>query len=329
MRGRGSVGENLRGGRRRSRWVVGALLAAAVAWTAACGEPDAEADESEELGLPEEDAEENETEELRYVTMDAMYGPGPVENGLRGVAIRNGVMLDLTGYFFVGRPTDLYDPYHMVASGQYDVSTFSTLAHLASYNAMLGRDLATVGSTYYALIGLFARGLDSVDDLPEGTVVAVPDHPSYLARALLLLDSADLITVREGVLVPRESDIVDNPGGIVVEPMNWGAVVSNSFDGEARVAPLVELRFSVGASPIFTEDPDDERLWPYVNVAVVHPDRLTEPLLQDFVGFYGDPEVTAVTAGDQFGASFVVRHVPAEDLADGLAELEAEIRAWD
>lgn len=108
--------------------------------------------------------------------------------------------------------TDWTTPNLALDSGDIDLNYFQHLPFLQNAIADRGLALSEIGSGVLANIGLYSLRHESFDDIPDGGTVAVPNDPVNQGRGLLLLQSAGLIDLREGVGFEGSiADIVDNP----------------------------------------------------------------------------------------------------------------------
>lgn len=99
-----------------------------------------------------------------------------------------------------------------LAHGEVDANFAQHAVYMEIYNENTGSNLVDVQPIYDANVGYFSSTLESLDQLEEGAEVAIPSDPPNEARALLILEDYDLITLDDvdGVLVSVD-DIADNP----------------------------------------------------------------------------------------------------------------------
>ena len=99
-----------------------------------------------------------------------------------------------------------------VAEGSVDANAFQSIGYLQGFNASNSSKLTPIGTTYIEPMGLYSKKVKSLNDLPNGAKIAIPDNPYNTTRALRLLESAGLIKLpadfKEGTGTP--SDIVEN-----------------------------------------------------------------------------------------------------------------------
>ena len=99
-----------------------------------------------------------------------------------------------------------------VAEGSVDANAFQSIGYLYGFNASNSSNLTPIGTTYIEPMGLYSKKVKSLNDLPNGAKIAIPDNPYNTTRALRLLETAGLIKLsadfKEGTGTP--SDIVEN-----------------------------------------------------------------------------------------------------------------------
>ncbi len=108
--------------------------------------------------------------------------------------------------------TDYVQPNEVVYSGELDANYFQHANYLRDYNEQNNEDLVEVAKIHYEPFGIYAGTSDDLAHIAEGTIVAVPNDPTNEARALLLLQQAGLITLKDPEdLGATPNDIAENP----------------------------------------------------------------------------------------------------------------------
>ena len=99
-----------------------------------------------------------------------------------------------------------------VAEGSVDANAFQSIGYLQGFNESNSSKLTPIGTTYIEPMGLYSKKVKSLNDLPNGAKIAIPDNPYNTTRGLRLLETAGLIKLpadfKEGTGTP--SDIVEN-----------------------------------------------------------------------------------------------------------------------
>jgi D-methionine transport system substrate-binding protein len=107
---------------------------------------------------------------------------------------------------------DSVTPNTGLAEGSLDANFFQHQPYLNDFNSENGTDLVSVGAVHYEPFGIYAGKTTNLSDLPDGATVAVPNNTTNEARALLLLQQEEIITLQEGADIrATNQDIAENP----------------------------------------------------------------------------------------------------------------------
>jgi D-methionine transport system substrate-binding protein len=128
--------------------------------------------------------------------------------------------------------------------------------------------------------GAYSSRIESLDELEEGDVVAIPNDPTNGGRALLLLQEAGLIKLKdESKITATPRDIAENPKNLDFKELEAAtlprilnqvdlALINTNYALEAGLNPAEDALIIEGANS------------PYVNILVVHKDNQNNPALQ-------------------------------------------------
>ncbi len=120
-----------------------------------------------------------------------------------------GITLEVTEF------TDYVQPNEVVFNGELDANYFQHINYLRDYNEQNNENLVSVAKIHYEPFGIYAGKSNDISKIVDGAVVAVPNDPTNEARALLLLQQAGLITLKDpNDLGATPKDISDNPHNI-------------------------------------------------------------------------------------------------------------------
>jgi D-methionine transport system substrate-binding protein len=225
--------------------------------------------------------------------------------------------------------TDYTQPNPILSSGDLELNQFQHLLYLANYNVNSDDDLQPIGSTAIYQLGLYTtKGYASPEDVPEGAEIAIPNDVVNQARALLVLQSAGLISLVDGgnaFSTPAEVDEAASKVKVVPVDANQtavqlqsldGAIINNNFATDAGIDPTTAIYSDL-------EDTDTAR--PYLNLWVARAEDADNPVFQQLIDIYHSPEVTDQLV-EENGGTAVVEDVPAEELQSDLADLEDLVR---
>jgi D-methionine transport system substrate-binding protein len=212
-----------------------------------------------------------------------------------------------------------------VQDGELDINLFQHLIFLSQFNVDNGGTLVPVGATAVYPLALYSEEFSSVEELPEGATIAIPNNPTNLARGLLNLQQAGLLELRDGGnSLSTPADIVSST--VELKPVDSNQTVAALKDGSAQAAIVNNTQAQKGGlgdeSIIFKEDLDNPELAPYINAFVTLEENKDDPRWQKLVEAYHSPEVQeAVTELNQGNLQFKSEWT-AEQLQEELTRLE-------
>ena len=225
---------------------------------------------------------------------------------------------------------DSYDqPNPALSAGELDLNQFQHIIYLATYNVAAEDDLVPIGATAIYPLGLYSTKYADVDDIPAGETIAVPNDESNQARALLVLQSAGLIELKDGGSIFSTVADIEDGSKVTVEavaadftasslPDFAGAVVNNDFVTKSGLTPDQLLA---------QDDPADASAFPYINIFAAKAEDAENPTYLKLVKIYQD--TTAVQDGvlAASGGTAVLVKTPVADLLTSLKDTEDDIRA--
>lgn len=166
---------------------------------------------------------------------------------------------------------DYVQPNTAVEEGSLDVNFFQHTPYLNEQVQSRGLHLKSVAAIHLEPMGLYSKKITSLDELKDGSTIAVPNDPSNEARALKLLAANGLIKIKDGELV-TPADITENPKNLQFSELEAAAVPRAVDDVDAAVINgnyAIEAGFDPTANAIVKEDKDSEAAKPYANIVVV------------------------------------------------------------
>jgi D-methionine transport system substrate-binding protein len=199
------------------------------------------------------------------------------------------------------RTFDSYNiPNTALSEGSIDINVFQHLPFLESQLKARRYVLQSVGKTFIFPMALYSKHITSLAGLSEGAKIAIPNDPSNEGRALLLLQKAGLIGLKESVgFEATPEDIVRNPKHLKIIALA-AAQLPRSLDDVSLAAINTNFAILVNLSPkrdALFEEPADS---PYANLIVVRKGTENDPKIQLFIKAMQSPEVEA-KARELFG----------------------------
>lgn len=201
------------------------------------------------------------------------------------IAKENGLTVELEVF------SDYVMPNTALVEGNLDINNFQHQPFLDNFNDEKGENLITVGNTVLNPMGFYSNTYASIDEVPEGSKVAIPNDPTNGGRALAILAEEGYITLADGVGINGTIyDIVDNPNNfefIELEaaqiPTQLGevefAAINTNFAMEAGLVPKDDS--------ILLESKDS----PYVNIIAAREGEESSEDLKKFLEAYQSDKV--------------------------------------
>ena len=210
------------------------------------------------------------------------------------------------------------------------MNQFQHIVYLAANNAATGDDLVPIGSTAIYPLGLYSTTYESVEDIPDGSTVAIPDDPSNLARGLLVLQSAGLVSLKGGGSIFATLDQVDlEKSRVKVTTLEAALTVTSLPDVAAAIInnDFVTDAGLTASDAIAQDDPSDPNALPYVNIWASRAEDKDNPVLLKLVEIYQNTQAVLDGVYESSGSTAVFLTVPVADLEASLAKTVADTKA--
>lgn len=233
-----------------------------------------------------------------------------------------GVTVKLTNF------SDYSLPNPALKDGQLDINQFQHIQYLADYNVTSDDDLQPIGSTAVYPLPLYATDYKEPSELPANAKVAIPNDSINQARALLILQAAGLLELKDGGSAFSTTTDVES-SKVDVQPLD-ASQTANALQQGSVAAAVVNNNFATAAKLptsdiIYQDDPASASAAPYVNVfAVRNADKDNETYLK-LAELFQDSAVQKAFQKDLPEA--VSRDESAKTLQDELAKVEQDAKA--
>jgi D-methionine transport system substrate-binding protein len=181
------------------KWILCLAVALTVSLLAACG------------------GEEASSGEKKEITIGATSGP---YSDMVTKAIKPG--LEEKGYTVeVKEFSDYIQPNNALAQGDLDANLFQHKIYMETFAKQHGMELSEVIVVPTAPMGIYSDKFNSLEEIKEGSAIAIPNDPTNAARAFQILEDAELITLKEGTdpLTVSEKDIDKNVKNLQFKPI--------------------------------------------------------------------------------------------------------------
>jgi D-methionine transport system substrate-binding protein len=180
-----------------------------------------------------------------------------------------------------------------LSKGDIDLNAFQHKPYLDQQIKDRGYKLVSVGNSFVYPIAGYSKKIKSLDELKDGSQVALPNDPTNLGRSLLLLQKVNLIKLKDGVgLLPTVLDVTENPKNLKLVELE-APQLPRSLDDQQIALAVINTTYAsqIGLTPakdgLFVEDKDS----PYVNLLVAREDNKDAENVKKFVQAYQSDEV--------------------------------------
>ena len=199
------------------------------------------------------------------VTLNVAASPTPHAEILQQcvpILAEQGIDLQIHEY------SDYVVPNTAVEDGEEDANYFQHIPYLEDFNDKNGTHLVSVAGVHIEPMGIYAGKSASLEELPDGASVAVPNDNTNEGRALLLLEKQGLIKLADDSnLSSTPKDIVENPKNLTFVEVEAATVPS--IVSEVDIA-VINSNYAMGAgfNPVNDALALEASDSPYVNVLV-------------------------------------------------------------
>ncbi len=114
--------------------------------------------------------------------------------------------------------TDYQAPNNLLNNKELDANMIQHDYFLQSFNKANNANLVTVQPIYHAIFALYSKEYSSLDEIPDGTSITLPDDSTNLSRALYLLGQNGMLTFKDNKTTELTiDDIESNPKNLVLD----------------------------------------------------------------------------------------------------------------
>lgn len=209
-----------------------------------------------------------EQKELKVLKVGAAPTPhGEILNFVAPLLKEKGIDLQIVEF------TDYVQPNLALQNKELDANYFQHVPYLDDFNKKNNTQLSASVSVHFEPLGLYPGKTKTLEELKKGDTIAVPNDTTNEARALLLLQSAGILKVREGAgLEATVNDIVENPKNIKIKELE-AAQISRSLP-DVNLAVIngnyaIEAGLNAATDALKAEDKDSLAAKTFANIITV------------------------------------------------------------
>jgi D-methionine transport system substrate-binding protein len=189
---------------------------------------------------------------------------------------------------------DYVQPNQALAQGSLDANFFQHRVYLQKFSADQKLDLVELVQGPIAPLGVYSTRRKTLAEVREGDRITLPNDPSNLARALVLLEQNKLVSLKAGIdpIRASEKDITDNPHKLKFIPLEAAQLPRSLGDSEYAI---INGNFAIASGLKLTEAVALEKTPEhYLNVVAVKRADKDTAWAADLVEAYRSKEYKAV-----------------------------------
>ena len=216
---------------------------------------------------------------------------------LKLAAKEAGIAVEIIGFDEYTQPNPALD------EGQLDINQFQHILLLAKYNVDYNKHLQPFAATAVYPISLYGdpqKGVKAVADLTKGDKVVIPSDGANQSRAIFLLESVGLVTLKSSqVAIATPADIDESASKVQVFPVSADITATTLSDPQIK-AGIVNNHFvpslpdQVQKNVLITESAESEFVKPYINIFVAKDTEQDNELYNKIAEIFNtDPRVQA------------------------------------
>jgi ABC-type metal ion transport system, periplasmic component/surface antigen len=184
----------------------------------------------------------------------------------------------------------------LLANGDVDANYFQHVPYLKDQEKALGKTFAVAAIVHIEPLGIYSHKHKSLNTLPEGATIAVPNNATNLSRALFLLQSKGLIKLDAKFSDPATTlatpkDIAENPHKVKILEIESPQIPRSLDDVDLAVINgnyALEAGLTPAKDALGLESADHN---PYANILVTSPQLANDPRIKALAKDLTSPQV--------------------------------------
>lgn len=192
---------------------------------------------------------------------------------------------------------DYIQPNVALKDGSIDMNAYQGYPFFFAWQRDNDAKFASIGNTIIAPLGLYSEKHKSIDELPDGATIGIPNDPSTYGRAFQALEALGFIKYdHKAGIFPEEKDLLENKKNLKFKLLDPGHAVLSLQDIDAS---FINSGFAIDgglklSDAIYIESENlDKFNIVYTNLIAVREEDKDNPLYKKVVEFYQTPENAA------------------------------------
>ena len=178
---------------------------------------------------------------------------------------------------------DYIQPNKLLGTKELDANFFQHIPYMEEFGKSNNLDLVSVGSVHVEPMAVYSKKIKNINDLKNGDTILIPNDPTNGGRALILLDKAGVIKLKDNKKLDSTiADIAENPKNIKFTALAPEQLAPRL---EEVTAAVINANFALDAKLSFKDDTIlvEDKDSPYVNIVTVLKGRENEEKIQKLI----------------------------------------------
>ncbi|MFD1473025.1 MetQ/NlpA family ABC transporter substrate-binding protein [Companilactobacillus mishanensis] len=187
--------------------------------------------------------------------------------------------------------SDYNQPNTALDQGEIDLNSFQTYIFQDDWNKTHHTNIVSIGETIIAPMRLYSKKISNLSELKKGDKIVVPNDATNEGRALTLLQSAGLITLKD-VKLPTVKDIKDNKLKLKISEIEATQTARTLGDETAAVVNSgVASDAKLDANKAVYSEQITAKSKPYVNIISVNKKDQNNPTYKKIIEAYHSDDI--------------------------------------
>ena len=177
--------------------------------------------------------------------------------------------------------TDYVTPNRALADGDIDLNGFQHRIYLTDEIESRGYKITNIANTFVVPLNLYSTKIKTLDEIKDGDVIAIPNDPTNGGRAIKVLATSGLFTLKEGAgFNPTKDDIASYSKKITIQELAANTIPSALPDITAGVInDTYALDYGLKASDaVYADQAREQEYW---NLIAARTSDLEDPAKLD------------------------------------------------
>ncbi|SDJ62347.1 MetQ/NlpA family ABC transporter substrate-binding protein [Salimicrobium halophilum] len=292
---------------------------ALISLLAACGSSE-EGSSSDDSSSNSGDSGEEASEETSEITVGATSVPhAEVLQEAKPLLEEEGITLNIEEY------QDYVLPNRDLSEGIIDANYFQHIPYLNTQMEENDYDFANLGGIHIEPMGIYSKGIESIEDVEEGTTVLMSRSVADHGRILSLLEKEGLVKIDPEVdpINAQLEDVVENPKNLEFDAGIDAALLPENYEREENSLVAINTNYAIQAGL----NPSEDSLIlegsesPYVNVIAAKSEDEDNEALNTLVEVLRSDEIQTFMEEEYDGA---VVPVDGQDSGDSESSEDSE-----